>query len=346
MKTRHPSKKHLKKTRSGLEWPRDSDHHSHTLQKSRGDIFNIRASHSPIKTGMLIDKSKIEFKAESAKDKLTEKLIKHLSNTNASTLSNLSPGKTTASTPNGTRMKKRIDFSSVAFFSEQRETLAQQPPSQPIVKKEDAELDAFIQSDVFKLIADVKSNTKQVSHTISQSELEKITAKYKENNYRRETSQSAVVVKDKYKGKQVRAADYAEQVFEPTVLCDIKNIKWEWLHLVAYCLLGEKSQTVDNLICGLKSGNTAMMLVENEMQFLAEHYPDGFELVVTASLIPGTHAANKIEYKITTPDFTLPFNFDTLNPANPHVHFREYMRAFLRALVETCKESRPNMNPS
>lgn len=115
-------------------------------------------------------------------------------------------------------------------------------------------------------------------------------------------------------------------------------MKWEWLHLVAHFIWGEDSQNHENLVAGTKASNADMDSVETQLKFLAKEYPQGFDLVVEADLIEDTHIGINIRYFIKTKDFTLPFEFNTQTPNKPHVSQPDYVRKFVKTLVENCKD--------
>ncbi len=109
---------------------------------------------------------------------------------------------------------------------------------------------------------------------------------------------------------------------------------WEWLHLVAFSVLGKEGQHEGNLVAGTKHANTDMMFVESLINYFSKSYPEGFLLDVEADLIEKTQLAKEIKYTIETKDFVLSFAFNAQSNIKPHVLYQDYIRSLGSALID------------
>ncbi len=129
----------------------------------------------------------------------------------------------------------------------------------------------------------------------------------------------------------------------------VKDLKWEWLHLVAHQIAGNESQHPNNLVAGTYHANTLMIFVERELNQLAKRYPQGFTLEIKAHLMSkedqgvatGEHLqiGTQLEYRIITPDFNILFPFNVQNPNQPHLDYKHYVHALFTAITENVPEA-------
>ncbi len=119
-----------------------------------------------------------------------------------------------------------------------------------------------------------------------------------------------------------------------------KELTWEWLHLVAYSIAGKDTQDKNNLVAGSESSNTEMMFAESMIRYLAHVYPEGFKLLVKATLIPETQIATSIHYAIKTKDFEIPFIFNAQTKNKPHVNYQKYFNFIIKELVRCTKNAK------
>lgn len=203
------------------------------------------------------------------------------------------------STPGGTTLHRERQFGSLSFFSNRVST--------------------FRSSSHYHNLSNAMIKMQQMTVTATQ-----LNATQAEN-HKRVPSQN-----------QVKGQSAKEHAAEKKI--NIQNFKWEWLHLVANMIAGKKSQTDDNLVGGSNHSNTDMMIVENNMKYLAKHYPQGFDIEVSAMMIDDTDVAAKINYNIKTADFSLPFEFDALVESKPHIALNEYIHRFIEALVKSREQ--------
>lgn len=194
-------------------------------------------------------------------------------------------------------------------------------------------MDEFKQTETFQSVKKILDEVKAQELLITKPLIEKTKLSNKANKKKRD--QNAVMREDGYSSDYASANKYASEL---TKTYEAENIRWEWLHLIAYMILGLKSQDDENLVCGTGPANTEMIFVENELGFLAETYPEGFKLQVSAELIPGTHLASKIHYFITTSDFSCQIDFNSLQANKPLASTQEYVHALFTALSQSRKQ--------
>lgn len=117
-----------------------------------------------------------------------------------------------------------------------------------------------------------------------------------------------------------------------------KNSLWEWLHLIAHSILGDKAQTIKNLVAGSHASNTKMLFVECEIKTLSKQFPEGFTLEVAAEMVPETQIAKTIRYTIKNKDFMMPFVFPAQDFMRPHIVHRDYIHLLVQAFIESSLE--------
>ena len=81
-----------------------------------------------------------------------------------------------------------------------------------------------------------------------------------------------------------------------------KTGRWEWLHLVGHGIGGHNARY--NLVAGAFDRNTEMIPLENLVKDAKTKLKKGehIKYKVTATLVPDTHIAEKIEMSVTLPD--------------------------------------------
>lgn len=115
--------------------------------------------------------------------------------------------------------------------------------------------------------------------------------------------------------------------------------KWEWLHLIAWCILAKQAQDADNLVGGLNHPNTDMMFIEREMGNFAEFSKQGgFDLTVTATMEPGKQIARTIFYDIKSDDINLRFEFDAQSRIQPSITNGDYFHHMVEGMLEQSKQ--------
>lgn len=109
---------------------------------------------------------------------------------------------------------------------------------------------------------------------------------------------------------------------------------WEWLHLIAFFILGGEAQTHGNLTAGTKPANTDMIFSENLVDYLARFFEEGVKLIVTSEELPNCHLSKKITYRVITPSFELPFVFNSQTSIQPSLRNQSYLDALVSTLLE------------
>jgi hypothetical protein len=237
----------------------------------------------------------------------------------------------TVITPGKSQLERKNRMRSCSFFNNvRREIKFDTIETQTIIDPSSG----FFASEAYKNIKEIHDTVKLQDVTVTCALLNKTRRNHHMNGKQRVTSQHKKMVRDDVSEKLGSARTYtvATELFSET-------LKWEWLHLVAYMILGPESQDADNLVSGTNHANSMMMLAENEMEYLAKHYPKGFQLSIRANLIPNTHIATTIEYSIKTKDFELPMEFSAQNPNQPHADYQIYVHSVFKAFVETAKNT-------
>lgn len=231
-------------------------------------------------------------------------------------------------TPKKTKLQRIGTFGSFSLFSNQ--AIPSSSIASPI--KEMPKLSSFTETEAYQALKAVLDPIKLQTTTITTTSLQQRKSAHRRNGYKRSTSQNATMVKEGVSAKKGSATGYAKAA---ELFCD--TMRWEWLHMIAHMILGTASQNEKNLVAGTDHSNTEMMFIEAQIPYLAQQYPEGFELTVKANLIPGTHIATTIEYKIKTRDFDFPLVFNAQTTQQPHQVLQHYMRALIDALISTHK---------
>jgi len=194
---------------------------------------------------------------------------------------------------------------------------------------------SFKKSKPYKNIKKPANKTKEISVKLTAASIGKVKKQYKENAYRREgKSQQAVMsINTKACKSENNATNYVRAA---GILPE--DHKCEWLHCVAYSLIGKDSQAIDNLVAGSFHANTNMMMIEDSLEYLVKQYKSGVTLTVNVDLIPETHIATTIQYKIETPNETMIFDFDAQQNFKSHIVKHDYVKAYVQAKVEAYQE--------
>lgn len=116
--------------------------------------------------------------------------------------------------------------------------------------------------------------------------------------------------------------------------------EFEWLHMIAYSILGQISQAEGNLFCGSFHANTDMMFAEAQVKDFVKKYPEGFDLEVVPHMVVGTQLAHHVEFIFHTKDFTLPFLFDTQTDVEPRLAQTEYMNTFTAGIFHAVNSAK------
>lgn len=202
------------------------------------------------------------------------------------------------------------------------------------VRQLDAKSD-FYQSEQFKAIKKAIDHFKLQEIEVSRSLLKKSAKEIEDTGGKR--SQAQQMVNKGYPATSASATTYAKAT-EVTEL----DIPCEWLHLLAYFLMGEQSQHDGNLVCGSKDANTLMGFVEAQYDLLAKTYPS-FTLKICAKTIPDTHIASDITMTLSTPKniephFEMPIYINAQTKQKPHVATAKYFRSLIKVLTEHATE--------
>lgn len=286
----------------------------------------------PVKVIVVVHEDKITAKLD---PNFTENLAKEFAKVPGNR-----PGKVTkksaitdspleAETPGGSVLHRKSRLGILSFLSNQpSDSLIDLQLQESIINKE------FYNSPQYKAITEVVDHYKKQSTVVkSESRTKHVAETYKKNN---KTIMG------------VAATEYVQSTrsSEENIKLFNDHIKCEWLHLVARMfdpLLGQDS---GDIVAGTYHANTEMVLVEQQMKFLASKYPEGVLLEVFADLIPDTHIAKKIHFKVTTKDFSLPFEFNAQTTIQPHITYQSYIRNLFEELVKQAENKEaPSATP-
>lgn len=135
-------------------------------------------------------------------------------------------------------------------------------------------------------------------------------------------------------GKEKKLASANSYVASTGILTEdgIRKRNWEWLHAVAFDLLGPSSQTPDNLTAGTTVANNLMILLENGVKQLRKHFP--ITLEVCTDLIPTTHIGFQITYIIKIPDHELVFTISSQTNIEPHILYQSFFKFYFETIIE------------
>lgn len=313
------------------------------IEKYKRDILGFRTTNeqlfikdhkiNPYKTAMLINQDKLSSDVTFANEEKLNTIPSHRPIKRISRKSRTN-SPVAVQTPKGTILPRVTRCGVLSLFSND-------PNAKPVIdfhpKTKLINETKFYASEAFDSIKESESNSKAQSTTITHKQLEKRRMEDLKNKFRRSISQNKIMAKSGVPERKGSATDYTLT----TKLFD-KDLRWEWLHLVAHMINGANSQDSENLVAGTAYANTEMMFAEATLNYLARVYPDGFNLSVRATLIPGTHIATAIYYMIKTPDFEIPFEFNTQTSNRPHINFQSYYNYLIEELVRSTHQSKKN----
>lgn len=264
-------------------------------------------------------------------------------------------------TPEGTELHRRSRLGMVDVFSNHRSVLANSSIRRQLdfsADQSNAQInqlkDDFFKSDIYKNIKKIMSgkNTKERKIKLTREQLQKTKKEHAANNYRRPISQNDVMAVNKKRAKKSKksapSASAEKYIVESGVygILQEHNVRCEWLHLIAYSFLGLSAQDDNNLVGGSEYANTEMMFVEDLAKRLALKYPQGVDVIVKADLMPGTHIAKKINYSITTPDYSLAFEFMPDAVTKPHMVIEKYLSKIVEAAEQAAAEKKQESQSS
>lgn len=232
--------------------------------------------------------------------------------------------KGTARTPGQTKMYPK-DFGPFTAYTSKGKT------PRRVLSFNAPEVDSsFFSSDAYSAVKAIQDDIKVQTIHIDKSLLDETRSQGK-----RKRTQNQVMAARPSLHRQSSATQYTKAtcLFED-------HVRWEWLHLVAHMIAGQKTQDHKNLVSGTTHANTDMMLAEGELRRLSELFPEGFELSVHATLIPETHIAKEIAYTIKIGDLTLPFKFDAQTQLQSHYEFKHYIRTFIDTVIQKHQTTR------
>lgn len=248
-------------------------------------------------------------------------------------------------TPKKTVLTRKLRTNVMSFFD-----------NRPLVLQCDVQIKqldeshAFYQSKQYALIKQFFNSVKSQEALVTPSLFKKTDAERRKNVYPRNSTQNEHLALSG-KAKDGSATKYANEV-----VCHIDGMKWNWLHLIAHEIWGDKSQMMENLVGGTEHANTDMIFVESQLRYLSKRYPEGFTLQSKAHLIEKAGSAKqehlqlgtRIDFYIITKDFTLPFEFNAQNQCQPHIEYQAAMKALFQTVVELSQatsENKENIKP-
>lgn len=242
-------------------------------------------------------------------------------------------------TPEGTRLFKRTDIGLIIEFSNYP-----QPDFGPQKILFDKALCIdFFNSDTYQNIQTVLKNIvqKEQEMIVTEALLQKAKRQLQQNGNQRSISQNALMVAQGVPEKHGSANNYTKAAIRHELLAD--TVKCEWLHLIAYMFKGNAAQDIQNLVAGNTYANTEMMAAEAAAKKLAKYYPQGIELSVIADIIPETHIAKRIYYRIATANFALNFKFNAFSTNKPLVSLASYVKNVVTACLEATEEKKASL---
>jgi len=236
-------------------------------------------------------------------------------------------------TPGGTVLWRKFKYgSALAIFSDDIKA----PYTEPLpLKKLEAD-EALSSSEPHKSVEENLSDSKFISVVVTPELISKTKREIKNKGGHR--NQNKVLG-----GKATEYAQATKGFRE--------DLKWEWLHLVAHFILGEKSQSERNLGAGTTHSNTNMIFIENQLPLISKAYPEGFKLEVTGYCVNipskdeekddiNTQIFSTIEYVIVTPDFALKLNFNAQAADKPDFAIYEYFSKLIQTVLKVTQEKR------
>lgn len=194
----------------------------------------------------------------------------------------------------------------------------------------------FFKSVSFEAIIPATAKTKEQTIIVTPALLAN-TRRSKQRNLGRRLgkSQNAVMARTGNSASSASASKYVEdaQLFGSSS----ERTKEQWLHLIAYSIAGESTQSASNLVAGSTEANVHMSMIEENMLCLSKHYSH-FELRVKAELIDQTHIPKKsISYGVNTDDFRLNLQFNAHSRVKPHRDYKKYFHIFIVALLQETR---------
>jgi hypothetical protein len=306
--------------REDSAWTRSSGRRA-VSASSKENILNARCDTQKegVKTSFAVNMDSVQQSQPVSREELASRLEKGLSEESFRPLQSLefnelgSPlyGKT----PGGTTLFKDKKYSAIYTFS----------------NRESAQkaYEEYQQSAQCKQLNDFLLTVKVQQVTVTDEQQAIVAREKKKLNHKRKVSQKAVM-----DGESAE-----EHVIKHSVA--IKNVRFEWAHLLAHALVGSVGQQQDNLVATTAYANTDMIFAEAELAIFSSKYPDGFDVEVTAYVLSGTHIAEKIEYKIKIPGCEQTYEFDGQSPVQPHISFKNYFRALANALTKESSVASP-----
>ncbi|MHB1220782.1 MAG: hypothetical protein ACYC0J_02175 [Gammaproteobacteria bacterium] len=216
----------------------------------------------------------------------------------------------------------------IIFSNDPNQTAILREPTKEVCKSNPA-----LQSSALTKVKPAAGKSKIQEATITQESLKK-TRRENRAHPGRSLSQNKALAAPRIKESEASASKYAG-----FVEISRERANWEWLHLIAHQILGEKSQTESNLVAGTNHSNTEMLvMIEQHIKLISDAYPEGFELRTEAQLISkNIQISNSILYTIKTPDFCLPFKFYTQTENKPHVDYGKYFGILVEQLIGYAK---------
>ncbi len=311
-----------------------------SYKNRKPNLLAIRTKRKPTKSAILIKETVVEEKNRPAFTSLFTKKLEQISchrpihsiifDENGSPTKIITPEKKT-------ELYRTGKLGDADFFSDDvlDAKKLERKPLADLTKR-----DTFLSSAAYTAIKKPTTSTKVQSIKITPALLKTTAREIKKNNNRRSCSQAQVMVKKGVNSKKGSATQYAKATKDFP-----KELKWEWLHLIAHRFLGKKAQNENNLVCGINFANTDMMFAEAEINYLMTKYPEGIQLDIECELIANTQIAKVIKYTITTRDFTLNLVFNTQNPVKPVITHQDYMHALFSSLSE-MQTQQPSSPPS
>ncbi len=243
-------------------------------------------------------------------------------------------------TPKGkTPLPRVAAHNAVSFFSNSRllEELRDITPINKMV----ADVAAFKETKSYQNLLKVLTAFKEQSVHITRQLLSSSLKERKDHHFQR-SSQAAALTEP---GASTKFSSAKEHV-KAAQLVYSEPVKWEWLHLVAYMIWAERSQTSLNLVAGTFACNTEMLMPESLIGYLAKKYPQGFDLLIHADLIEPSNVAWNITYTLKAGCLIIPLAFNPLSNNKPQRDFLNFFTATMKALVEEETKTSPGPDAS
>jgi DNA polymerase III epsilon subunit-like protein len=234
------------------------------------------------------------------------------------------------STPGDSKLIRSATFGVFSIYTNHpRAKLEQQ--AKPVVMSDDSD---FLKSKVYADIKKMTDLTKKIEMNVTSKQLDKACDdrfQDKEHTVKVKLPARGLLMSNAPTKVPASASKYAEatQLFA-------ENIRWEWLPLIGFMILGKDSLSDKNTVAGTADAATLLMLNDCVHQ-ISEYYPQGFSLKVTANLIPNTHIAQSIQFEIQTKDFTFPIMINAQTQNRPHYVYGKIIHALVAEMLELVK---------